>query len=35
VFVNRHDAPLRGAAPARTVPDLRAIPAVIDELADS
>ncbi len=35
VFVNRHDAPVKGATPTRTVRDLRAIPAVIAELADS
>lgn len=33
VFVNRHAVPLSGVTPTRTVPDLRAIPAVIDELA--
>jgi len=35
LFVNRHDAPIRGAAPTRTVRDLRTIPAVIAELAGS
>jgi 2-haloacid dehalogenase len=32
VFVNRHDAPVRGATPTRTVRDLGSIRAVIDEL---
>ena len=33
VFVNRHDAPVRGATPTRTVHDLSSIGAVIEELA--
>ena len=33
VFVNRHDAPVRGATPTRTVRDLASIRAVIDDLA--
>lgn len=34
VFVNRHGAPVGGAAPTRTVRNLRAIPGVIGELPD-
>jgi 2-haloalkanoic acid dehalogenase type II len=34
VFVNRHDAPVIGAAPTRTVRDLHEIQAVLDELAN-